>query len=91
MVASASEGRVVVTLGGYREPSGDRVHQLWLARPGAGTRSPGLLDAGVPLYASRPNRSATSLAVTVGPDGQPARPTSKPVAQLALESAGFGE
>ncbi|MGW8065703.1 anti-sigma factor [Streptomyces ziwulingensis] len=91
VVASASEGRAIVTLRGYGEPSGDRVHQLWLMRRGAGPRSLGLLDGDTPLVASGLHRSATSLAVTVEPDGGSARPTSRPVVQLTLESVGFGE
>ncbi|AKZ54826.1 hypothetical protein SAM23877_1777 [Streptomyces ambofaciens ATCC 23877] len=91
VVASAAEGRAVVTLSGYGEPSGDRVHQLWLVRPGAGPRSLGLLDDDTPLIASGLQRSATSLAVTVEPDGGSDRPTSRPVVQLTLESVGFGE
>ncbi|MFG3162002.1 anti-sigma factor domain-containing protein [Streptomyces sp. NPDC048232] len=91
VVASAAEGRAVVTLSGYGEPSGDRVHQLWLMRPGAGPRSLGLLDGDTPLIASGLNRSATSLAVTVEPGGGSARPTSSPIVQLTLESVGFGE
>lgn len=91
VVASASEGRAVVTLSGYGEPSGDRVHQLWLMRPGAGPRSLGLFDGDTPLVASGLARSATSLAVTIEPDGGSVRPTSTPVVQLALGSVGFGE
>ncbi|MDN3247787.1 anti-sigma factor [Streptomyces mutabilis] len=91
VVASASEGRAVVTLSGYGEPPGGRVHQLWLVRPGAGTRSLGLFDADTPLITSGLDRSATSLAVTVEPGGGSDRPTSRPVVQLTLESVGFGE
>ncbi|MFE0803244.1 anti-sigma factor domain-containing protein [Streptomyces sp. NPDC058812] len=91
VVASASEGRAVVTLSGYGEPSGDRVRQLWLMRPGAVPRSLGLLDGDTPLIASGLNRAATSLAVTIEPDGGSARPTSRPVVQLTLEPVGFGE
>ncbi|WP_121746087.1 anti-sigma factor [Streptomyces sp. E2N166] len=91
VVASASEGRAVVTLSGYGEPSGDRVHQLWLMRPGAVPRSLGLFDGDTPLIASGLHPAATSLAVTIEPDGGSARPTSRPVVQLTLESVGFGE
>lgn len=91
VVASVSEGRAVVTLSGYGEPAGDRVHQLWLVRPGAGPRSLGLFDGDTPLIASGLNPSAASLAVTVEPGGGSARPTSRPVVQLSLESVGFGE
>ncbi|MEU3900571.1 anti-sigma factor [Streptomyces sp. NPDC045251] len=91
VVASASEGRAVVTLSGYGEPSGGRVHQLWLVRPGAQPRSLGLLGDDTPLVASGLDRSATSLAVTVEPGGGSDRPTSRPVAQLTLEPVGFGE
>ncbi|MFE0821327.1 anti-sigma factor domain-containing protein [Streptomyces sp. NPDC058794] len=91
VVASVSEGRAVVTLSGYGEPSGGRVHQLWLVRPGAQPRSLGLLDDDTPLVASGLDRSATSLAVTVEPGGGSDRPTSRQVAQLALEPVGFGE
>jgi anti-sigma-K factor RskA len=91
VVASASEGRAVVTLSGYGEPSGDRVRQLWLMRPGAPPRSLGLFDGDTPLIASGLGRSASSLAVTVEPGGGSELPTSAPVVQLALESVGFGE
>ncbi|WP_121704155.1 anti-sigma factor [Streptomyces sp. E5N298] len=91
VVASASRGRAVVTLSGYGEPSGDRVRQLWLMRPGAQPRSLGLFDGDTPLIASGLGRSASSLAVTVEPGGGSDLPTSEPVVQLALESVGFGE
>ncbi|PPS82662.1 hypothetical protein BZZ08_05078 [Streptomyces sp. MH60] len=91
VVASASEGRAVVTLSGYGEPPGDRVRQLWLVRPGAEPRSLGLFDGDTPLIASGLGRSAMSLAVTVEPGGGSDLPTSAPVVQLALESVGFGE
>ncbi|WP_030418015.1 anti-sigma factor [Streptomyces sp. NRRL F-5065] len=90
VVASASEGRAVVTLGGYGRPTGDRVHQLWLVRPGAPPRSLGLLDGGTPLLASGLERGPASLAVTVEPGGGSARPTGTPLVQVALESVGFG-
>ncbi|MFE6285098.1 anti-sigma factor domain-containing protein [Streptomyces sp. NPDC057877] len=91
VIASASEGRAVVTLSGYGAPPGGRVHQLWLMRPGVQPRSLGLFDGDTPLVASGLERSATSLAVTVEPDGGSPQPTSQPVVQLALESVGFGE
>ncbi|MGW5087955.1 anti-sigma factor [Streptomyces coelicoflavus] len=91
VVASASEGRAVVTLSGYGEPPGDRVRQLWLMRPGAAPRSLGLFDGDTPLIASGLSPAATSLAVTVEPAGGSALPTSGPVVQLTLESVGFGE
>ncbi|WP_328559617.1 anti-sigma factor [Streptomyces coelicoflavus] len=91
VVASASEGRAVITLSGYGEPSGDRVRQLWLMRPGARPRSLGLFEGDTPLIASGLSRAATSLAVTVEPAGGSALPTSEPVVQLALGSVGFGE
>ncbi|MGW4951406.1 anti-sigma factor [Streptomyces parvulus] len=91
VVASAAEGRAVITLSGYGEPPGDRVHQLWLVRPGAVPRSLGLLDGDTPLTASGLDRSSTSLAVTIEPGGGSVRPTSSPVVQLTLESVGFGE
>jgi len=37
------------------------------------------------------NTNATSLAVTVEPDGGSQQPTTTPVVQLALESVGFGQ
>ncbi|MGW2133310.1 anti-sigma factor [Streptomyces coelicoflavus] len=91
VVASASEGRAVVTLSGYGEPPGDRVRQLWLMRPGAAPRSLGLFDGDTPLIASGLSPAATSLAVTVEPAGGSALPTTGPVVQLTLESVGFGE
>ncbi|MDF3299956.1 anti-sigma factor [Streptomyces tropicalis] len=91
VIASASEGRAVVTLSGYGPAPGGRVRQLWLMRPGAPPRSLGLLDGDTPLAAAGLARAATSLAVTVEPDGGSARPTTQPIVQLALKSVGFGE
>lgn len=91
VVASASEGKAVVTLSGYDDIPADRVNQLWLMRPGAQPRSLGLFDADTPLVTSGLDKSATSLAVTVEPDGGSAQPTTQPVVQLALKSVGFGE
>jgi anti-sigma-K factor RskA len=90
VVASASEGRAVVTLSGYGELPSGRVHQLWLMRPDVQPRSLGLLDGDTPLVASGLDTSATSLAVTVEPDGGSKQPTTQPVVQLALKSVGFG-
>ncbi|MEU6219743.1 anti-sigma factor [Streptomyces sp. NPDC047022] len=91
VIASVSEGRAVVTLSGLGAPSGGRVHQLWLMRPGAQPRSLGLFHDDTPLIASGLAKSATSLAVTVEPGGGSAQPTSQPIVQLALQSIGFGQ
>jgi anti-sigma-K factor RskA len=91
VIASASEGRAVVTLSGYGALPDDRVRQLWLMRPGAQPRSLGLFESDTPLVTAGLTKSATSLAVTVEPDGGSAQPTSQPIVQLALNSVGFGE
>jgi anti-sigma-K factor RskA len=91
VIASASEGSAVVTLGGYGAPPGGRVHQLWLMRPGAQPRSLGLFEGDTPLVATDLGTSATSLAVTVEPSGGSPQPTTQPIVQLALKSVGFGE
>ncbi|GGY09479.1 anti-sigma factor [Streptomyces djakartensis] len=91
VIASATEGSAVVTLGGYNAPPGGRVHQLWLMRPGAQPRSLGLFQGDTPLVATGLGTSATSLAVTVEPAGGSPQPTSQPIVQLALKSVGFGE
>ncbi|MFF3965475.1 anti-sigma factor domain-containing protein [Streptomyces griseorubiginosus] len=91
VVASASEGRAVVTLSGYSAPPSGRVRQLWLMRPDEQPRSLGLFAADTPLVATGLDKSATSLAVTVEPDGGSPQPTTQPVVQLALKSVGFGE
>lgn len=91
VIASASEGRAVVTLSGYGALPSGRVHQLWLMRPNVQPRSLGLFKDDTPLVATGLNKSATSLAVTVEPDGGSAQPTTQPVVQLALKSVGFGE
>ncbi|OIJ66280.1 anti-sigma factor [Streptomyces mangrovisoli] len=91
VIASASEGRAVVTLSGYDAPPSGRVRQLWLMRPGARPRSLGLFSDDTPLVTSGLQKSATSLAVTVEPDGGSAQPTTQPIVQLALKSVGFGE
>ncbi|MGC5040858.1 MULTISPECIES: anti-sigma factor [unclassified Streptomyces] len=91
VIASATEGSAVVTLGGYGAPAGGRVHQLWLMRPGAQPRSLGLFEGDTPLVATGLGTSATSLAVTVEPAGGSPQPTTQPIVQLALKSVGFGE
>ncbi|MDQ0990033.1 anti-sigma factor [Streptomyces sp. V3I7] len=91
VIASVSEGRAVVTLGGYGAPPGGRVHQLWLMRPHVPPRSLGVFEGDTPLVATGLTTSATSLAVTVEPDGGSTHPTGQPLAQLALKSVGFGE
>jgi anti-sigma-K factor RskA len=91
VIASASQGRAVVTLTGYDDLSNGQVHQLWLMRPDVRPRSLGLFDGDTPLVTSGLDKSATSLAVTVEPDGGSPQPTSQPVVQLALKSVGFGE
>ncbi|GAA3774233.1 anti-sigma factor [Streptomyces chiangmaiensis] len=91
VIASASEGRAVVTLSGLDALPGGRVHQLWLMRPHAQPRSLGLFHGDTPLVASGLTKAATSLAVTVEPEGGSPKPTSQPVVQLALQSLGFGQ
>lgn len=91
VIASASEGRAVVTLSGYSAPPSGRVRQLWLMRPGEQPRSLGLFATDTPLVATGLDKSATSLAVTVEPGGGSPQPTTQPVVQLALKSVGFGE
>ncbi|GHI08850.1 anti-sigma factor [Streptomyces cellostaticus] len=91
VIASASQGQVVVTLSGYGTPSGGRVHQLWAMRPHAQPRSLGLFAGDTPLVAKGLDKSSTSLAVTVEPDGGSAQPTGQPLVQLTLKSVGFGE
>jgi anti-sigma-K factor RskA len=91
VVASASEGRAVVTLSGLGALPDGRVHQLWLMRPSVQPRSLGLFHGDTPLVTSGLTKAATSLAVTVEPAGGSAQPTSQPVVQLALQSIGFGQ
>lgn len=91
VIASAEEGSAIVTLSGFEDLPKDRVHQLWLMRPDVQPRSLGLFDGDTPLVTSGMNTDATSLAVTVEPDGGSPQPTSQPVVQLALKSVGFGE
>jgi anti-sigma-K factor RskA len=91
VIASAADGQAVVTLSGYGDLPAGRVHQLWLMRPGAQPRSLGLFTADTPLVATGLDRTATSLAVTVEPDGGSPQPTTQPVVQLTLKSVGFGE
>ncbi|MEU2930091.1 anti-sigma factor [Streptomyces sp. NPDC007251] len=91
VIASAAEGEAVVTLSGYGAPPAGRVHQLWLMRPRAQPRSLGLFAGDTPLVAKGLGTSATSLAVTVEPDGGSAQPTGQPIVQLTLKSVGFGE
>ncbi len=91
VIASAALGRAVVTVRGPGGPPAGRVHQLWAVRPGAQPRSLGLLAGDTPLLATGLDPAVSSLAVTVEPDGGSSRPTGRPVAQLSLESVGFGE
>ncbi|WP_338899123.1 anti-sigma factor [Streptomyces sp. TG1A-60] len=91
VIASAEEGSAIVTLSGFEDLPDGRVHQLWLMRPDVQPRSLGLFDGDTPVVANGMDSDATSLAVTVEPDGGSPQPTSQPVVQLALESVGFGE
>ncbi|MGW2823410.1 anti-sigma factor [Streptomyces sp. NPDC001443] len=91
VIASASQGRAIVTLSGYDGLASGHVHQLWLMPPSGPPRSLGLFDGDTPLVTSGLDKSATSLAVTVEPDGGSAQPTTQPIVQLALKSLGFGE
>ncbi|MFI5821642.1 anti-sigma factor domain-containing protein [Streptomyces rishiriensis] len=91
VIASASEGQAIVTLSGYGALPAGRVHQLWLMRPNAQPRSLGLFSGDTPLVADGLDKAATSLAVTVEPDGGSPQPTTQPVVQLTLKSVGFGE
>lgn len=91
VIASAGEGEAIVTLSGYGELPTGQVHQLWLMRPDAQPRSLGLFDGDTPLVATGLDKVATSLAVTVEPDGGSPQPTTQPVVQLTLKSVGFGE
>ncbi|MEV5932634.1 anti-sigma factor [Streptomyces sp. NPDC052079] len=91
VIASASTRSAVVTLGGYDDPPNGRVRQLWLMGAGERPLSLGLFEGDTPLVASGLDTSATSLAVTVEPDGGSPQPTGKPIAQLALKTVGFGE
>ncbi|MFF3939405.1 anti-sigma factor [Streptomyces phaeofaciens] len=91
VIASASAEEAVVTLTGYADLPTGQVHQLWLMRPDVQPRSLGLFEGDTPLVATGLDRTATSLAVTVEPDGGSAQPTSQPVVQLTLKSVGFGE
>ena len=91
VIASAADGEAIVTLSGYGGLPVGRVHQLWLMRPGAQPHSLGLFAADTPLVASGLDKAATSLAVTVEPDGGSPQPTTQPVVQLTLKSVGFGE
>ncbi len=91
VIASASTRKAVVTLGGYGDPPNGRVRQLWLMGPGEQPRSLGLFEGDTPLVASGLDPAATSLAVTVEPDGGSPQPTGQPIVQLALKTVGFGE
>lgn len=91
VIASAAEGQAVVTLSGYGDLPTGQAHQLWLMRPDAQPRSLGLFKGDTPLVATGLERAATSLAVTVEPDGGSPQPTTEPVVQLTLKSVGFGE
>ncbi|GAA2262220.1 hypothetical protein GCM10010145_29040 [Streptomyces ruber] len=91
VIASAEEGSAVVTLTGMGEPPGGRVRQLWLLRPGTRPHSLGLFEGDTPLVARGMAADASSLAVTVEPDGGSPQPTGQPVVQLALGAVGFGE
>ncbi|WP_030684088.1 anti-sigma factor [Streptomyces sp. NRRL B-1347] len=91
VVVSRAERRAVVSVTGLGRPPDGRAHQLWVMRAGSAPRSLGLLDGETPVVAKDLSTRARSLAVTMEPDGGSAKPTSKPLVQLALESVGFGE
>ncbi|MFG2131109.1 anti-sigma factor domain-containing protein [Streptomyces sp. NPDC048751] len=91
VIASASKKEAIVTLSGYGDLPSGQVHQLWLMRPDVQPRSLGLFDGDTPLVATGLDTAATSLAVTVEPEGGSVQPTTQPIVQLALKTVGFGE
>ncbi|GHC79292.1 anti-sigma factor [Streptomyces flavofungini] len=91
VVASRARGQAVVAPSRLGSPPDGRDHQLWVMRAGAAPRSLGLLDGETPVVTDDLNGKASSLAVTVEPDGGSVRPTTAPVVQLTLKSVGFGE
>ncbi|WP_327367962.1 anti-sigma factor [Streptomyces sp. NBC_01217] len=84
VVASATQGRAVVTVTGLGTPPTGKVHQLWLMTPDTPPRSLGLLHGDTPLIATGLKTTTTSLAVTTEPAGGSQQPTTTPIAQLAL-------
>ncbi|MFG3006025.1 anti-sigma factor domain-containing protein [Streptomyces calvus] len=91
VITSASVRSAVVTLGGPDDPPNGRVRPLRRPAPGPRPRPLGLFAGDTPWAAAGTGPAATSLAVTIGPDGGPPRTTSHPATQLALKTVGFGE
>ncbi|WP_443049047.1 anti-sigma factor [Streptomyces sp. NBC_00316] len=89
VVASAAQGRAVVTVTGIGAPPAGKVHQLWLIGPHTPPRSLGLLHGDTPPVATGLHTTAMSLAVTIEPNGGSQRPTTIAIAQLALWQLGF--
>ncbi len=79
----------MVTVTRLAQPSGGRVHQLWLMETGNKIRSVGLLEPDDPLVASGLGPGSERSAVTEEPAGGSPRPTSALPVRLTLASAGF--
>jgi anti-sigma-K factor RskA len=86
VVVSAARDRAVLVASGMADPPGGKVYQLWYDVGGT-MRSAGLLDAdrtdqAVVLAGSA--NSASAVGITVEPAGGSPRPTSTPLALVAL-------
>ncbi|WP_030313083.1 anti-sigma factor [Streptomyces flavochromogenes] len=89
VVVSASLDRAVFAASGMAPPPAGKVYQLWYDDGGT-MRSAGLMDPGAGAEATLldgPVNRASGVGVTVEPAGGSPRPTSAPVALLALPRA----
>ncbi|MFF2326265.1 MULTISPECIES: anti-sigma factor domain-containing protein [unclassified Streptomyces] len=92
VVVSEKEDRAVFLVSGMRKPPIGKVYQLWFDDDGT-MRSAGLMKAAgtsTPQYATLLDGrvdGASGIGITVEPAGGSARPTSAPLALLALPTA----
>ncbi|MYV71904.1 anti-sigma factor, partial [Streptomyces sp. SID2131] len=89
LVHSPSQDRAVFAAAGMPAPPPGKVYQLWYDDSGtmrpAGLMTPGAATSAV-LLEGPANRSA-GIGITVEPAGGSSRPTSDPVATMAMPAA----
>ena len=91
LVRSPSLGRAVLVAHDVPPAGAGKTYQLWLAQPGSGMVSAGLIsDTSDTTVLTGDAATATAAAVSVEPDTGSPKPTTDPVALFPFSAAGKG-
>jgi anti-sigma factor RsiW len=89
LVRSPSLQRAVLVAKDVPSPGAGKTYQLWLAQPGSGMVSAGLIsDTSDTTVLTGDAATATAAAVSVEPDTGSAKPTTDPVALFSFSGSG---